>query len=78
MLRGYPLGPGTGMERAPTHLKLLDRDAPTHAAVLLFGLEPQRFLLTSEVKCLHFHGIDIQKPIPSYQVYCGTAFELVD
>jgi predicted HTH transcriptional regulator len=33
---------------------------------------------TSEVKCLHFHGTEIRKPIPSYQIYKGTVFDLVD
>ena len=28
-----------------THLNLLDDGQPTHAAVLLFGAQPQRFLL---------------------------------
>lgn len=60
------------------HLNLLDGDCPTHAAVLLFGEEPQRFLPTSLIKCLHFHGTDISKPIPSYQVFNGTIFEMVD
>ena len=46
--------------------------------MLLFGRDPQRFLLTSEVKCLHFHGTEVRKPIPSYQIYKGTVFELVD
>src|SRR5439155_18034067 len=51
---------------------------PTHAALLLFGKQPQRFLPTSEIKCAHFHGTEIAKPIPSYQVYQGTVFTLVD
>ncbi len=76
--RGYAVPPGTPLPDALTHLNLLDGDAPTHAAVLLFAREPQRFLLTSEVKCLHFHGTEVRKPIPSYQVFKGTAFELVD
>lgn len=76
--RGYPLPPGTGMEAALAHLNLLDGRVPSHAAVLLFGRDPQRFLLTSEVKCLHFHGTEVRKPIPSYQIYRGTVFELVD
>ncbi|MFA6714654.1 MAG: ATP-binding protein, partial [Victivallaceae bacterium] len=38
----------------------------------------QRFLITSEVKCAHFHGTEVVKPIPSYQVYKGTVFDLVD
>ncbi|TAH35596.1 MAG: DUF4062 domain-containing protein [Planctomycetota bacterium] len=76
--RGYALPPGTAMETALAHLNLLDGLAPSHAAVLLFGQNPQRFLLSSEIKCLHFHGTEVRKPIPSYQVYKGTVFELVD
>lgn len=76
--RNYPLPPNTGRDKALAHLSLLDNGRPTNAAVLLFGKEPQRFLLTSEVKCLHFHGTTVEKPIPSYQIYKGTVFELVD
>jgi len=76
--RGYPLGPKTPMNKALTHLNLLDGTHPNHAAILLFGKEPQRFLITSEVKCMHFHGTEVGKPIPSYQIYKGTVFELVD
>jgi predicted HTH transcriptional regulator len=50
----------------------------TNAAVLLFGKKPQQFLLSSEVKCAHFHGTEVHKPIPFYQVYKGTAFEVAD
>ena len=46
--------------------------------MLLFGKAPQRFLISSEIKCAHFHGTRVGKPIPSYQVYQGTVFELVD
>src|SRR5690606_7843951 len=42
-----------------------------------FGKQPQRFLIASEVKCAHFHGTEVSKPIPSYQVYKGTDFDLV-
>jgi predicted HTH transcriptional regulator len=35
-------------------------------------------LPTAEVKCLHFHGTEIRKPIPSYQIFKGTVLELVD
>ncbi|WP_420464033.1 DUF4062 domain-containing protein [Candidatus Palauibacter sp.] len=60
------------------HLNLLNRGRLTNAAVLLFGRAPQRFLLSSEIKCAHFHGTEVAKPIPSYQVYKGTVFALVD
>jgi hypothetical protein len=76
--RGYPLSPKTPVRKALVHLNLLDRDQPNHAAILLFGAQPQRFLISSEIKCMHFHGVKVQKPIPSYQIYKGTCFELVD
>ena len=42
------------------------------------GNHPNRFLISSEIRCAHFHGTEVAKPIPSYQVYKGTAFQLVD
>ena len=76
--RGYAHGRETPRRDALVHLNLLDHDRPSNAAMLLFGAQPQRFLLSSEVKCLHFHGIEVRKPIPSYQVYKGDLFQLVD
>ena len=76
--RNFPLPVTAEIEEVLTHLNLLDKNVPTNAAILLFGKYPQRFTLTSEVKCAHFHGTEVAKPIPSYQVYKGTAFELVD
>lgn len=76
--RGYALREKTPMKEVLAHLNLLERDQPTNAAVLLFGNKPQRFLPTSEVKCLHFHGTEVRKPIPSAQIYKGTVFDLVD
>jgi len=76
--RNYALPANAGRQKVLTHLNVLDDGNPTHAAVLLFGKDPQRFLITSEVKCMHFHGTEIKKPIPSYQIYKGTVFELVD
>jgi hypothetical protein len=76
--RQYPLGNSTPVVDVLAHLNLLDRNHPTNAAVLLFATTPQRFLVSSEIKCLHFHGLEIRKAIPSYQVYRGTCFELVD
>lgn len=82
-VRRFPLPEGTSHRELLEHLNLLDKDGPgegrlTHAAVLLFGKHPQRFLISSEVKCAHFHGTEVAKPIPSYQVYKGTVFELVE
>jgi ATP-dependent DNA helicase RecG len=76
--RQYPLREDATPAKALAHLNLLDAGKPSHAAILLFGEQPQRFLITSEVKCMHFHGTEVLKPIPSYQIYKGTVFELVD
>jgi len=76
--RGFPLREDAATMDILTHLNLLDRGRPTHAAILLFGKQPQRFLISSEIKCAHFHGTEVAKPIPSYQVYKGTVFDLVD
>jgi predicted HTH transcriptional regulator len=76
--RNYALSERTPPEKALAHLNLLDGKIPSHAAVLLFCDDPQRFLPTAEVKCLHFHGTEIRKPIPSYQIYKGPVFHQVD
>ena len=76
--RKFPLPEETPPPDLLRHLNLLNQGRLTNAAVLLFGKAPQRFLLSSEIKCAHFHGTEVAKPIPSYQVYKGTVFELVD
>ena len=76
--RGFPLAAQATPQEVLAHLNLLAGGRPTNAAVLLFGRQPQRFLGSSEVKCAHFHGTEVAKPIPSYQVYKGTVFALVD
>ena len=60
------------------HLGLLRSEGLTNAAVLLFGKDPQRFFISSEVTCAHFHGTAVAKPMPSHQVYRGTVFNMVD
>ncbi len=77
-IRQFPLDENTPPEDLLKHLNLLNKGRLTNAAVLLFGKAPQRFLISSEIKCAHFHGTQVAKPIPSYQVYKGTVFDLVD
>ncbi len=76
--RGFPLSPETPSVEVLTHLNLLKSERLTNAAVLLFGKQPQRFFITSEVRCAMFHGNEISKPIPSYQIYKGNLFQMVD
>ncbi|MGB4520763.1 MAG: DUF4062 domain-containing protein [Candidatus Omnitrophota bacterium] len=76
--RGFPLRESTPDKEILEHLNLLNKGKPTNAAILLFGKEPQRFLISSDIKCAHFHGTEVHKPIPFYQVYKGTVFEITD
>ena len=45
--RGFHLPEEATAQELLTHLNLLDAGRPTHAAVLLFGRQPQRFLIST-------------------------------
>ncbi len=76
--RGFPLSESDSTEKVLTHLNLMNHAHISQAALLLFGKEPQKFFITSEVRCASFHGTIVEKPIPSYKVFRGSLFELVD
>lgn len=76
--RGFKLQESAAIEDVLVHLNLMKDDRITNAAVLLFGKDPQRFFINSEVRCVYFHGTIVEKPIPSYKVFKGDVFELVD
>jgi len=76
--RAFPLPVDSSPETILTHLNLMGTGRVSNAAILLFGKLPQRFFISSEVKCAHFHGSDVVKPIPAYQVYKGDVFQLVN
>ncbi len=76
--RGFPLDRKTGTEALLTHLNLASEGKPINAAVVLFGANPQRFHTTAQVKCVHCHGTEYQRPFASLQVYGGDLFEQVD
>lgn len=76
--RGFPLPEESPMSTVLSHLNLILENRITNAAILLFGKQPQRYFINSEVRCAHFHGNIVEKPIPSYKVFKGDVFELVD
>ena len=61
-----------------THLKLRHGGKMSNAAILLFGNDPQQFHISTIIKCTHFHGTQVAKPIPFYQVFEGTLYDQVD
>lgn len=76
--RQFPLPENAPLTDVLTHLHLLCEGQPTNAALLLFGRDPQRFLPGTEVRCMHFHGTEIQRPVPFYRIFKGTVFGQVD
>ena len=76
--RQFPLPETTPVPDLLAHLHLLSGVQPTNAALLLFGRDPQRFFPAAEVRCMHFHGTQIQRPAPFYRIFKGPLFEQVD
>lgn len=76
--RQFPLPERTSVAEVLTHLNLIDAGRPTNAAVLLFAANPQRFIPAAEVRCMHFHGTQIQRPVPFYRIFKGNLFEQVE
>lgn len=76
--RKFPLPETAGPAEVLAHLEMLIGGAPTHAAILLFGKNPQRFLSSAEIRCMHFHGADIVRPAPYYRIFKGGLFGQVD
>ena len=76
--RQFPLSEQTPVVQVLTHLNLVDGTQPTHAAVLLFGSNPQRHVPAAEIRCMHFHGTQVQRPVPFYRIFKGTLFQQVD
>jgi len=48
-----------------------------YAALLLFGRDPQRFVLQSEIRCARFKGLDTLE-FEDMEVIRGTAIEQVE
>ena len=77
--RNFPLPENSSPEKLLTHLSLMDEKGRiSNSAVLLFGKRPQKFFITSEVKCVQFYGNVVEKPLPAYQICRGTLFDMID
>ena len=77
--RNFPLPENSTPTKLLTHLSLMDEKGRiSNSAVLLFGKRPQKFFITSEVKCVQFFGNVVEKPLPSYQICRGTLFDMID
>ena len=77
--RQFPLPVNSSPEKLLTALELIDDEGRIlNPAALLFAKRPQRFFVTSEVKCAQFYADRVSKPMADYQIYMGDVFELMD
>jgi predicted HTH transcriptional regulator len=76
--RNFPLPETASTEEVLSHLNLLRNHQLTNSALLVFGKKTQYFFPTATVKCAHFHGLAIEKPIPDYKEFGGTVFEMAE
>ncbi len=67
-----------GAKEALTKLKLLKNNKLTNAAILMFGKEPQEWIIQSEVRCAKFKGTMAAKPFIDMKVIEGTIDEQID
>ncbi len=55
--RNLDLDPKTPVKEALNRLNLIRNEKLTNAAIILFGLNPQKFILQAETQCAKFKGI---------------------
>ncbi|MDO9153428.1 MAG: DUF4062 domain-containing protein [Paludibacter sp.] len=76
--RNFPFRRGNSIKKVLIHLNLLSSsDKIKNSALLAFSTNPQKYFPSAIVKCAHFHGYIVEKPIPNHQVIKGTVFEQV-
>ena len=76
--RGLTISEDAPINDILTHLKLLNKDGLTNAAIILFSKNTERFFLQSEVKCIALPTTEFVKPYNIYHSYSGNLFEQVD
>ena len=76
--RNFPLKETASIEQVLKHLRMTREGKLVNSALLVFAPDPQLYFPSSTIKCAHFHGFQVQKPIPYYKEYGGTVFEVAD
>ena len=76
--RNFPLKETASVEQVLKHLRMIRNGRLVNSALLAFAPDPQLYFPSATIKCAHFHGIQVQKPIPDYKEFGGTVFEVAD
>jgi len=72
--RNLDLDPQTPMNEALDRLDLIKDDKLTNAAILLFGLKPQKFVLQAITKCAKFKGVHAEE-FDDMQIFEGSIID---
>ena len=76
--RNFPFRETDSPEQILTALKMLRGGRLVNSALLAFNSKPQWYFPAATIKCAHFHGTMVQKPIPDYKEFGGNVFEMAD
>ena len=73
--RRLEIDPDILVKEALERLSLIKGEKLTNAALLLFGKNPQRYFLQTEVRCARFKGTEAIKPFIDMKVFDGDIIE---
>lgn len=76
--RNFPLKESDSKERILIALNMFRNNTLLNSSLLVFASNPQKYFPSATIKCAHFHGNTIQKPIPDYKEFKGTVFSMAD
>lgn len=76
--RRLKMNQNLGIKETLSKLNLLTNNKITNAAILMFGKEPQSWIIQSEVRCAKFKGTVAVKPFIDMKVIEGTIDEQID
>ncbi|GAB6286881.1 MAG: helix-turn-helix domain-containing protein [Methanoregula sp.] len=76
--RRFDADPSTPVKIALEKLGVISGGLPTHAAILFFGKDPQRFFIQSEVRCARFKGEEVSSTYLNMNVLHGRIDQLIE
>jgi predicted HTH transcriptional regulator len=59
-------------------LVLIEDNMLLNAALMLFGKNPQKYCPSAVIKCSHYYGTELSRPIPDQKMFEGDLFQQVD
>lgn len=76
--RGFIFSSKNNFKELLKELVLIEDNNILNAAVMLFGNSPQKYCPASVIKCSHYYGTEVTRPIPNQKLFKGDLFQQVD